>query len=92
MERALEPLRAVVAQCDADASGARVGTEQIDEQLNDNNLVVDTIAEELKLAFPDSKWPKPSSLHLEVQRLSKEIDAMGAVNLAALKFSAFNPI
>lgn len=84
VERALEPLRAVVAQCDADASGARVGIEQIDEQLNDNNLVVDTIAEELKLAFPDSKWPKPSSLHSEVQRLSKEIDAMGAVNLAAL--------
>jgi len=30
-ERALEPLRAIVAQCDADASGARVGIEQIDE-------------------------------------------------------------
>ncbi len=83
-ERALEPLRAALAQMDADASGARVGIEQIDEQLADHQLQVTTIAEELQLAFPDGRWPKPSGLHSEVQRLSREIEAMGAVNLAAL--------
>lgn len=83
-ERALEPLRSAVAQMDADASGARVGIEQIDEQLADHQLDVAVIAEELKSAFPDGRWPKPSALHSEVQRLSREIEAMGAVNLAAL--------
>ncbi len=83
-ERALEPLRAAIAQIDADASGARVGIEQIDEQLSDHQLQVAAIAEELQQAFPDGRWPKPSGLHGEVQRLSREIEAMGAVNLAAL--------
>jgi chromosome segregation protein len=83
-ERALEPLRTAVAQMDADASGARVGIEQIDEQLTDHQLDVTVIAEELKSAFPDGRWPKPGALHSEVQRLSREIEAMGAVNLAAL--------
>lgn len=84
IERALEPLRAVVAQADADASGARVGIEQIDEQMADHGLNGAVIGEEIAAQFPDSKWPKPSGLHSEVQRLSKEIEAMGPVNLAAL--------
>ena len=84
IERALEPLRAVIAQLDADASGARVGIEQIDEQMADRGLSGAAIGEEIAGQFPDSKWPKPSGLHSEVQRLSKEIEAMGPVNLAAL--------
>lgn len=84
IERALEPLRAVIAQVDADASGARVGIEQIDEQMADRGLSGAAIGEEIAGQFPDSKWPKPSGLHSEVQRLSKEIEAMGPVNLAAL--------
>ncbi|MBU3724648.1 MAG: chromosome segregation protein SMC [Burkholderiaceae bacterium] len=84
IERSLEPMRAAVAQIDADASGARVGIEQIDEQLVDRELQVAAIAEELAAAFPDSKWPRPAALHSEVQRLTKEIESMGAVNLAAL--------
>ena len=83
-ERALEPLRAAMAQMDVDAAGARAGIEQIDEQLSDHGLSGTAIAQELAAAFPDAKWPKPGQLHGEVQRLSKEIDAMGAVNLAAL--------
>ncbi len=83
-ERALEPLRAALTQMEVDAAGAKAGIEQIDEQLTDHGLQVATIAQELASAFPDAKWPKPSSLHSEVQRLSKEIDGMGAVNLAAL--------
>ncbi len=83
-ERALEPLRAAMAQMDVDAAGARAGIEQIDEQLSDHGLSGTSIAQELAAAFPDAKWPKPGQLHAEVQRLSKEIDAMGAVNLAAL--------
>lgn len=83
-ERALEPFRAALSQMDADASGARVGIEQIDEQLADHQLQVASIAQELQLAFPDGRWPKPSGLHSDVQRLSREIEAMGAVNLAAL--------
>ena len=84
IERALEPLRALIAQADADASGARVGIEQIDEQMADHGLSGAAIGEEIAGQFPDSKWPKPSGLHSEVQRLSKEIEAMGPVNLAAL--------
>lgn len=84
IERGLEPLRLALAQMDADASGARVGIEQIDQQLADQELSVGAIAQELAAAFPEAKWPRPSALHSEVQRLSKEIEAMGAVNLAAL--------
>lgn len=84
MERSLEPLRAALAQADADSSGARVGIEQIDQQLADEGLVVSDISQQLAAAFPEGRWPKPSSLHSEVQRLIKEIESMGAVNLAAL--------
>jgi chromosome segregation protein len=84
LERALEPLRQAVSQIDADVSGAMVGIEQIDEQLSDREIPVAQIGEEIAQAFPDQKWPKPQALHSEVQRLSKEIDAMGPVNLAAL--------
>jgi len=84
IERSLEPLRAALAQADADSSGARVGIEQIDQQLADQGLAVSEISQQLAAAFPEGRWPKPSSLHSEVQRLTKEIEAMGAVNLAAL--------
>ena len=83
-ERAIEPLRQGLNQFDVDAAGARAGIEQIDEQLADHQLQVADIASELTAAFPDGKTPKPSSLHSEVQRLTKEIESMGPVNLAAL--------
>jgi len=83
-ERALEPMRTAQAQVDADASGARMGITQLAEQIADAGLQVEDIAAELTQQFPDARYPKPSSLHAEVQRLSKEIEAMGAVNLAAL--------
>lgn len=84
VQRSLEPLRAAMAQADADCAGARVGIEQIDEQMQDNGIESGRVSEELNQAFPDGKWPRPASLHSEVQKLSKELDAMGPVNLAAL--------
>lgn len=83
-ERALEPLRAAISQIDADLSGARVGIEQIEEQMSDADAKPEAISESLALAFPDGKYPKPSTLHAEVQRLTKEIESIGPVNLAAL--------
>jgi chromosome segregation protein len=85
IQRGLEPLRAAMAQADADCAGARVGIEQIDEQMHDKGIESAKVSEELSIAFPDGKWPKPGGLHSEVQKLSKEIDAMGPVNLAALQ-------
>jgi len=85
MQRGLEPLRAAMAQADADCAGARVGIEQIDEQMHDKGIESVKVSEELSMAFSDGKWPKPAGLHSEVQKLSKEIDAMGPVNLAALQ-------
>jgi chromosome segregation protein len=84
LQRSLEPLRSVVAQADADCAGARVGIEQIDEQMQDKGIESGAVSEELLNAFPDRKWPRPNALHSEVQKLSKEIEAMGPVNLAAL--------
>ncbi len=84
MQRGLEPLRTAVAQADADCAGARVGIEQIDEQMQDKGIAPGAISEELVAAFPDRKWPRPGSLHSEVQKLNREIEAMGPVNLAAL--------
>jgi chromosome segregation protein len=83
-ERALDPLRQSMTQIEIDASGLRVTIEQIDEQIADAQLNIQDLSAQLLIAFPDSRYPKPSALHSEVQRLSKEIDAMGAVNLAAL--------
>jgi chromosome segregation protein len=84
LQRSLEPLRAAMAQADADCAGARVGIEQIDEQMHDKGIEPANVAQELEAAFVDGKWPKPGSLHSEVQKLSKELEAMGPVNLAAL--------
>jgi len=83
-DRSLEPLRATLSQCEAQASGARVGMAQIDEQLQDRNLQADAIGAEFQQAFSDGRPPRPQTLHAEVQRLGREIEAMGAVNLAAL--------
>lgn len=83
-ERALEPLRTTLSQCESQASGARVGLAQIDEQLQDHQLHAEALGQAFAEAFPDGQHPKPQSLHAEVQRLGREIEAMGAVNLAAL--------
>ena len=83
-ERALEPLRATLSQCEAQASGARVGLAQIDEQLQDHQLQAEALGHAFAEAFPDGQHPRPQALHTEVQRLGREIEAMGAVNLAAL--------
>jgi chromosome segregation protein len=84
VEREVAPLRDHLTQIEIDASGLRTSLLQVDEQMTDAQVLLADVAAGIEAAFPDGRYPKPSSLHSEVQRISREIDAMGPVNLAAL--------
>ena len=81
-ERALEPLRARITELQLEEQAARLAEEQFTEQLNNREVDRETLGQELA-AMPD-EWRRASWLQSEVGRISRQIDALGPVNLAAL--------
>jgi len=77
-ERAQDPLRARLTELQLKEQAARLGAEQFVEQIR--QAEVDEVA--VRARFPQP--PRPSWLQGEVSRLANAIDALGAVNLAAL--------
>ncbi|MBX6317046.1 chromosome segregation protein SMC [Pigmentiphaga sp.] len=82
LERSLEPLRSRITELQLKEQAARLAQEQYAEQLAGEELDLAALGEQLD-ALP-KEWQRPSWLQSELQRLSREIDALGAVNLAAL--------
>jgi len=81
-ERSLQPLRDKITEGQLKEQAARLSREQYAEQLEAAGVDVDA----LRLAFAERKedW-KPSWLQGEVTRINNAIQALGAVNMAALE-------
>ena len=82
-ERTLEPLRARITELQLQEQAARLTVEQFSEQL-DARQVNRELLRQFLLTQPES-WQRVGWLQSEVQRVSREIEALGAVNLAALE-------
>ncbi|MEI2417220.1 chromosome segregation protein SMC [Orrella sp. JC864] len=81
-ERSLEPRRARITELQLQEQAARLAVEQYAEQLESRQ--VDRAALAADLASLDDSWRRVGWLQSEVQRISRQIDSLGSVNLAAL--------
>jgi len=82
MERSLEPRRERIMHLQLQEQAARLAAEQFAEQLNERQ--VDRAAVQAALFEQPEEWQRPAWLQSEVQRITKKIDSLGSVNLAAL--------
>ncbi|MBC7203066.1 MAG: chromosome segregation protein SMC, partial [Pusillimonas sp.] len=82
-ERQLEPLRAKITELQLQEQAARLAVEQFSEQLETAQVNRDVLRRFLE-EQPES-WQRVGWLQSEVQRISREVDGLGAVNLAALE-------
>ena len=82
IERSLEPRRERIMQLQLQEQAARLATEQFAEQLDARQ--VDRAAVQASLVDQPEQWSKPSWLQSEVQRITRQIESLGSVNLAAL--------
>ena len=82
LERSIEPLRARITELQLQEQASRLSVEQYSEQLDAHQ--VDRAALQAWLAQAPAEWGKASWLQSEVQRVSRAIEALGPVNLAAL--------
>lgn len=82
LERSLEPLRARITELQLQEQASRLAVEQFAEQLDAQE--VDREGLRATLAGQPDEWLKPSWLQSEVQRISRQVEGLGPVNLAAL--------
>lgn len=82
IERSLEPLRARVTELQLQEQAARLAVEQFSEQLNARQ--VDRAALRRFIDEQSEDWGRIGWLQSEVQRIARQIEALGPVNLAAL--------
>ncbi len=79
LERELDPLRQRITDLQLKEQAARIGLEQYTQLLTDAQADMVALA-----ASIESGNVRASGLQLEIDRLGREIAALGAVNLAAL--------
>ena len=82
IERSLEPRRERIMQLQLQEQAARLATEQFAEQLDARQ--VDRVAVQASLVDQPEQWSRPAWLQTEVQRITRQIESLGSVNLAAL--------
>ncbi|CAM5195685.1 Chromosome partition protein Smc OS=Castellaniella defragrans OX=75697 GN=smc PE=3 SV=1 [Castellaniella defragrans] len=82
LERELDPLRARITELQLKEQASRLSVEQFAEQLDARQ--VDRAALRRQLAEQPDSWLRLDWLQSEVQRVSRRIESLGAVNLAAL--------
>ncbi len=81
IERTIEPLRSAVMELQLKEQAARLAVEQFAEQLK--TLGADVLQLAAKKAEGD--LPKPATVAARITNTQREIDSLGAVNLAALQ-------
>ena len=79
LERELDPLRQRITEFQLKEQAARLGFEQYTQLLNDAQAALEAVA----LSITEGSV-RLQGLQSEIDRLSREITALGAVNLAAL--------
>jgi chromosome segregation protein len=80
LERELDPLRQRITDLQLKEQAARLGLEQYSQQLADANADLAAVA-----ASIEANNVRLGGLQSEIERLNREIAALGAVNLAALE-------
>lgn len=81
-ERALEPKREAITQLQLTEQAARLNQEQFADQLTQANVDIDEVRARLRVDLSDSL--RAATLQGEITRLNQQINALGAVNMAAL--------
>ncbi|AVO35018.1 chromosome segregation protein SMC [Ottowia oryzae] len=79
LERELDPLRQRITDFQLKEQAARLGTEQYTQLLTDAEADLDAVARSI-----DEGNVRLTGLQGEIDRLHREVQALGAVNLAAL--------
>ena len=82
IERSLEPRRERIMQLQLQEQAARLASEQFAEQLDARQ--VDRATVQASLVDQPEQWSRPAWLQTEVQRITRQIESLGSVNLAAL--------
>lgn len=85
LEREAMPLADLAAQAEAAIAGSRATIEQIDQQVEDLGLRIAHVSDGWPPHDMPAQQPKPSTVSAEVSRLTRELEALGPVNLAALQ-------
>jgi chromosome segregation protein len=81
-ERSLEPRRNRITELQLQEQAARLAEEQFTEQLNARDVDRDAMTAELSTA--PQEWRTATWLQSEVNRISRKIESLRSVNLAAL--------
>ncbi len=81
IERTIEPLRSAVMEFQLKEQAARLAVEQFAEQLK--NLGADVL--QLAAQKEQGDMPRPATVAARITSTQREIDSLGAVNLAALQ-------
>jgi chromosome segregation protein len=84
IDREAIPIRERISHADAALAAAQATIDQIDQQLADQGIDLEPVYAQWPNRMPPADLPKPASLQAEVNRLNREIEALGPVNLAAL--------
>ncbi|WP_343837371.1 chromosome segregation protein SMC [Castellaniella ginsengisoli] len=82
LERGLDPLRARITELQLKEQASRLSVEQFAEQLDARQVDRDALRRHLDEQTP--QWRSLDWLQSEVQRITRRIESLGAVNLAAL--------
>ena len=82
LERTSEPRRERIMTLQLQEQAARLAAEQFATQLDEKG--VDRAVIGATLAELPEQWMRPAWLQSEVQRISRQIESLGSVNLAAL--------
>lgn len=82
LERSLDPRRQRIMQLQLQEQAARLAVEQFAEQLDAQQVDRDALSK--LLAERSEEWSRIPWLQSEVQRISRQIESLGPVNLAAL--------
>lgn len=83
LEQTLTPAREAIMQLRLDAQAAELAVQNFAEQLDAHE--VDREALQQKSADYPEDWHKVTWLQSEIQKINRQITALGAVNLAALE-------
>lgn len=85
IEQSLQPQRDQIMQLQLQEQAARLAAEQYAEQLDSQSVERHTIEAIIQFRSEDDpQWHKSGWLHSEVQKINRQIEALGSVNLAAL--------
>ena len=82
LERAIEPKRDRIVSLQLQEQASRLAAEQFAEQLDAREVDREKVKADLN-GQPE-QWSRTGWLQTEVQRITRQIEALGAVNLAAL--------